>query len=106
MVQQDEAGLSDSADSMADEPRTCIGCRRSKVKCNMALPCSRCTRLSLECVPTPPSQRGRPGERQKKRRRRTTGMQTDEPDMSLSTKYHAIMINTFADGFESAKEGG
>ena len=34
-----------------------------------AVACQRCQRLSLVCVPTPPSRRGRPGERRGKRRR-------------------------------------
>ena len=37
-----------------------------------AVKCQRCQRLSLVCVPTPPSRRGRPGERRGKRRRVST----------------------------------
>ncbi|CAN0154583.1 unnamed protein product, partial [Phaeothamnion confervicola] len=30
--------------------RTCISCRRSKVKCDKTYPCNRCVRLKLTCV--------------------------------------------------------
>jgi hypothetical protein len=107
MVSMGETGPPDSTDSAdnsaADGPRTCIACRKAKVKCDMAVPCNRCTRLSVECVPTPPSRRGRQGVHQAKRRRRATGIQTDSAGLQL--KYEAIMINSCASGLESVKEG-
>lgn len=36
--------------SHSGEGRTCMGCKRSKVKCSRGSPCSRCTRLKLVCV--------------------------------------------------------
>ena len=30
--------------------RTCVACRKSKVKCSRGSPCQRCSRLKLECV--------------------------------------------------------
>ena len=30
--------------------RTCVSCRKSKVKCSKGSPCKRCSRLKLECV--------------------------------------------------------
>jgi hypothetical protein len=109
MLSPSGAGSPDGAvDSAVSERRTCLSCRKSKVKCDMAMPCSRCTKLSVECVPTPPSQRGRPGERQTKRRRRlqAIGVQTEDmPGVSLNMKYHAIVMNTCADGLETAKDG-
>jgi hypothetical protein len=98
MVSRSETGPPDSTastdTSAADEPRTCIACRKAKVKCDMAVPCNRCTRLSLECVPTPPSRRGRQGDQQTKRRRRTVGLQAGEPDRaSPMPKYNATVIN-------------
>ena len=38
---------------------TCKACRLAKVKCDMHLPCSRCVRLGMACVPTAPSRRGK-----------------------------------------------
>lgn len=32
------------------EGRTCVACRRSKVKCSRGLPCDRCCRLKLVCI--------------------------------------------------------
>jgi hypothetical protein len=110
MVSRGETGPPDSTDSAdnsaADEPRTCITCRKAKVKCDMSVPCNRCTRLSVECVPTPPSRRGRQGEQKAKRRRRAVGVQTGEPDRaSLQLKYDAIVINTCASGLKPAIGG-
>jgi hypothetical protein len=105
MVSMGETGPPDSTDSAdnsaADGPRTCIACRKAKVKCDMAVPCNRCTRLSVECVPTPPSRRGRQGVHQAKRRRRAVGMLTGEPDGASPTPgYNAMMINAIANGLE------
>lgn len=46
---------------------SCISCRRSKVKCDKADPCSRCVRLGSICTPSLPSgaPRGRNGGRRK-----------------------------------------
>eukprot|EP00038_Savillea_parva_P013979 m.9753 g.9753 ORF g.9753 m.9753 type:complete len:533 (-) comp2671_c0_seq2:285-1883(-) len=59
--------MSDHSDST--ERRTCIACRSSKVKCDLNTPCGRCSRLDIVCEPTPPSRRGLPGQRQRKRRK-------------------------------------
>jgi hypothetical protein len=46
---------------------SCINCRQKKVKCDRADPCSRCVRLGVICVSSPPSgsPRGRNGGRRK-----------------------------------------
>eukprot|EP00037_Helgoeca_nana_P030128 m.369169 g.369169 ORF g.369169 m.369169 type:complete len:312 (+) comp28118_c0_seq26:193-1128(+) len=111
MVSMGETGPPDSTDSAdnsaADGPRTCIACRKAKVKCDMAVPCSRCIRRSITCVPTPPSRRGRAGERQPKRRRlQATGVQTEEmPGISKMMQYNSIVMNTCADGLDPTQDG-
>jgi ribosomal protein L44E len=72
----------------------------------MVTPCSRCTRLSVECVPTPPSRRGRAGERKVKRKRQAIGVQTEDfQGISKMAKYELMIVDTCADGLEPAKEG-
>eukprot|EP00037_Helgoeca_nana_P012812 m.116971 g.116971 ORF g.116971 m.116971 type:complete len:443 (-) comp21665_c0_seq2:182-1510(-) len=113
MVSRSEDGSAESADGAEAEAeatgngvRTCLGCRRAKVKCDMATPCSRCTRLSVECVPTPPSRRGRAGERKVKRKRQAIGVQTEDfQGISKMAKYELMIVDTCADGLEPAKEG-
>jgi hypothetical protein len=39
--------------------RTCLICRRAKVKCDKTNPCGRCARLGVECKPPGPCQRGK-----------------------------------------------
>ena len=48
-------------------PPSCTSCRRKKVKCDRAKPCSRCIRVGTMCVSLPPSglPRGRKGGRRK-----------------------------------------
>ena len=48
-------------------PPSCTSCRRKKVKCDRANPCSRCMRVGAICVSLPPSgaPRGRKGGRRK-----------------------------------------
>lgn len=67
-----EESADDDATPLAQEPntqsgegRTCINCRRSKVKCNRSSPCSRCARLKLECIAQTRG-RGRPVASHKK----------------------------------------
>lgn len=43
--------------------RPCAACRLSRVRCNRMLPCSRCTRLGLECKQPRKVQRGRPSHK-------------------------------------------
>jgi len=38
---------------------SCEACRKAKVKCDRGQPCCRCAKLSIPCVPTGPSMRGR-----------------------------------------------
>ncbi|KAL1526160.1 hypothetical protein AB1Y20_014888 [Prymnesium parvum] len=45
------------------QPRPCAACRAAKVRCDRELPCSRCTRLQLECMPPQNVQRGRPSRK-------------------------------------------
>lgn len=45
--------------------RTCVACRKSKVKCSRGSPCDRCARLKLECVAQTRG-RGRPVASNKK----------------------------------------
>ena len=78
------SGQNDSAreDSAEDEPmeateqavrgascsaqaRTCVACRKSKVKCSRGSPCDRCARLKLVCIPQTRG-RGRPVASHKK----------------------------------------
>ena len=49
------------------KPPSCTVCRRKKVKCDRANPCSRCIRSGAICVSLPPSglPRGRKGGRRK-----------------------------------------
>ena len=49
------------------KPPSCTFCRRRKVKCDRANPCSGCMRLGAICVSLPPSgaPRGRKGGRRK-----------------------------------------
>jgi hypothetical protein len=111
MVSRSEDGSAESADGAEADAagtgvRTCLGCRRAKVKCDMVTPCSRCTRLSVECVPTPPSRRGRAGERKVKRKRQAIGVQTEDfQGISKMAKYELMIVDTCADGLEPAKEG-
>ncbi|CAN0107660.1 unnamed protein product, partial [Scytosiphon promiscuus] len=41
---------SKSGGGAGGEGRTCVACRRSKVKCSRGLPCDRCSRLKLVCI--------------------------------------------------------
>ena len=43
--------------------RPCAACRLSRVRCNRMFPCSRCTRLGLECKQPRKVQRGRPSHK-------------------------------------------
>lgn len=54
-------GLSNSQ----TQGRTCVACRKSKVKCSRGSPCDRCARLKLECVAQTRG-RGRPVASNKK----------------------------------------
>eukprot|EP00038_Savillea_parva_P004859 m.144134 g.144134 ORF g.144134 m.144134 type:complete len:412 (-) comp11594_c0_seq5:86-1321(-) len=73
-----------SAPSSRARHGVCSACRKSKVKCDLCNPCSRCQRLDLECTPTPPSRRGLPGKQNPKR------MRVEAVKM---TKYEGIMVN-------------
>eukprot|EP00038_Savillea_parva_P030722 m.79755 g.79755 ORF g.79755 m.79755 type:complete len:486 (-) comp9309_c0_seq3:33-1490(-) len=83
-------------DGGAPARRTCTACRRSKVKCDMGQPCARCIRFGTECIPTPPSRRGRPGERHGKRRK--------VHEVARPTKIEALMMDAATDGVVSPKE--
>ena len=52
--------------------RPCAACRLSRVRCNRMLPCSRCTRLGLECKQPRKVQRGRPSHKARLVRRHAT----------------------------------
>ncbi|CAB1116832.1 unnamed protein product [Ectocarpus sp. CCAP 1310/34] len=46
----DQAASSNSSAGACGEGRTCVSCRKSKVKCSRVLPCDRCRRLKLVCI--------------------------------------------------------
>ncbi|KAL3447975.1 fungal-specific transcription factor domain-containing protein [Aspergillus insuetus] len=50
-----------SQDSLAH--RSCITCRRRKVRCNKRLPCSHCIRAGIECIFPPPGRAPRKTKR-------------------------------------------
>eukprot|EP00038_Savillea_parva_P001441 m.103982 g.103982 ORF g.103982 m.103982 type:complete len:488 (+) comp10504_c1_seq2:1102-2565(+) len=75
-------------------PRTCTECRKSKVKCDLKMPCGRCKRMVLVCEPTPPSRRGRPGKVIIKRRR---------VDVVKPTKYEGIIVTSMTDDKDATK---
>lgn len=60
-AQQALRGMSNSQ----TQGRTCVACRKSKVKCSRGSPCDRCARLKLECVAQTRG-RGRPVASNKK----------------------------------------
>ena len=39
-----------SGASLAHNPRSCVTCRKRKVKCDKKQPCSNCTRAKIECI--------------------------------------------------------
>ncbi|PLB41939.1 putative C6 transcription factor [Aspergillus candidus] len=43
--------------------RSCVTCRRRKVRCNKRCPCSNCTRAGIECVFPPPGRAPRKSKR-------------------------------------------
>ncbi|KAI9043284.1 putative C6 transcription factor [Aspergillus affinis] len=43
--------------------RSCVTCRRRKVRCNKRCPCSNCTRAGIECIFPPPGRASRKSKR-------------------------------------------
>lgn len=43
--------------------RSCVTCRRRKVRCNKRCPCSNCTRAGIECIFPPPGRAPRKAKR-------------------------------------------
>ncbi|KIV78826.1 hypothetical protein PV11_06436 [Exophiala sideris] len=50
-----------AATSRLTPGRSCVACRRRKIRCDRELPCSYCTKLHLQCVYPGPGQDGKPG---------------------------------------------
>lgn len=50
----DTNGSGEQKDSPKLNPRSCVTCRRRKVRCDKHEPCSNCTKANIECVFPPP----------------------------------------------------
>lgn len=56
--------------------RSCVTCRRRKVRCNKRTPCSNCTRAGIDCVFPPPGRAPRKSKR--------------PPDAELLSRLHRL----------------
>lgn len=52
-----------AAELPSSNPRSCVTCRRRKVRCNKRSPCSNCTRAGIDCVFPPPGRAPRKSKR-------------------------------------------
>lgn len=48
---------------LSDSSRSCVTCRRRKVRCNKRTPCSNCTKAGVECIFPPPGRAPRKSKR-------------------------------------------
>lgn len=51
------------ADTASSSSRSCVTCRRRKVRCNKRSPCSNCVKAGIECVFPPPGRAPRKSKR-------------------------------------------
>lgn len=79
--------------SQSSTGRTCMNCRKAKVKCDKKLPCERCIRLKLSCVPAPPSQRGKTGQSKEKRERNSSIETRLPPKKRRDTDGHEGLVS-------------
>jgi hypothetical protein len=52
-----------AAEPPSSTSRSCVTCRRRKVKCNKRSPCSNCTKAGIECIFPPPGRAPRKSKR-------------------------------------------
>jgi hypothetical protein len=77
---KDEGTEEPAAGDKLDRP--CSACRLSRVRCNRMFPCSRCTRLGLECKQPRKVQRGRPSHKARLARAQLQARQHDSTNLS------------------------
>jgi len=66
----------------------CEACHGAKVKCNKKIPCARCLKMNIPCVPHV----SRQGQGSKKRKRRK---QSEDDDTTTTTQVKNLVENTF-----------
>lgn len=70
--------------------RPCSACRLSRVRCNRMMPCSRCTRLGLECKQPRKVQRGRPSHKARLARAQLQAQQAQVEAQHTMAQVHAL----------------
>lgn len=70
--------------------RPCAACRLSRVRCNRMFPCSRCTRLGLECKQPRKVQRGRPSHKARLARAQLQAQQAQAEAHNTMAQVHAL----------------